>query len=382
MKCLKQAYAFFISLTFLSAIVLFPSLAKTEERETISSLTLHVSAELGDDSDFSDMELMVTSDSDEYSIEEYEVINDTGSASYPVIQVVLEAEDGYYFDVSSRDIYLEGDEGDCISRTTRNNKETLILKIRLTDLTADMDSVSQAELNSDGEGSWDSVPGARKYEVRLYRGSSMVGSGKTTSNTWYDFSGMITRKGDYFFKVRAIGRKSGDKGDWTESDGYYFDEALSDYYYDGDNWSDYHYDYGRPSGPGSDSYRDEHGNGPGNSHNSSNSAIGWQQDHTGWWYRRTDGSYPANAWLFVDSNWFHFDNSGYMQTGWLNDEGRLFYLNPSSDGTKGRMVTGWQAINGKYYYFNPSSDGTKGALLTNTVIEGKYPVGADGALIQ
>ena len=60
-------------------------------------------------------------------------------------------------------------------------------------------------------------------------------------------------------------------------------------------------------------------------------------------------------------------------SGWYHDlDGRLYYLNPVSDGTKGRMVTGWNWITDidgitYRYYFNENSDGTKGALIQNGV---------------
>mgnify|MGYP003163426999 CR=1 FL=1 len=63
------------------------------------------------------------------------------------------------------------------------------------------------------------------------------------------------------------------------------------------------------------------------------------------------------------------------------------FLNPISDGTKGRMLTDWQFINGKWYYFNENetgdipfgaaSDGTKGASMTNVWI-GEYYVNTEG----
>ncbi|MFR3765037.1 MAG: hypothetical protein ACLTXS_18365 [[Clostridium] symbiosum] len=53
------------------------------------------------------------------------------------------------------------------------------------------------------------------------------------------------------------------------------------------------------------------------------------------------------------------------------------FLNPISDGTKGRMLTDWQFINGKWYYFNEISDGTKGASMTNVWI-GEYYVNTEG----
>lgn len=382
MKQLKKGAAFLLSLSMSLGTGISPVLAKTEARNKITSVTLHISAELGEDSDFSDMSLQITAGSGNYSLDEYEVVNDTGSSAYPIVQVTLDAENGYYFDVSSKGISLEGEEADCTAKNTKNDKETLVLKIKLTDLTANLNPVSSAELDSDGEGTWTSVAGARKYELRLYRGSTMVGSSKNTSDTEYDFSSMITRKGDYFFKVRAIGHNSGDKSDWTKSDSYYFDESLSSssWWDDDDDGpgssdSDSPGSPGGPDGPGNPRYTGGNG-GPGNA------GSGWQQNQNGWWYKNADGSYPVSAWLFTDNNWFHFDNSGYMQTGWINDGGRLFYLNPYSDGTKGKMMTGWQCINGKYYYFNPVSDGSQGALLTNTTINGKYRVGADGAWIQ
>ena len=77
-------------------------------------------------------------------------------------------------------------------------------------------------------------------------------------------------------------------------------------------------------------------------------------------------------------DWFRFDESGYMVTGWFTDvDGNRYYLNPVSDGTQGRMVTGWYWIDGMCYYFNPVSDGTRGAMKRNCEIDG-YQLNADG----
>lgn len=113
----------------------------------------------------------------------------------------------------------------------------------------------------------------------------------------------------------------------------------------------------------------------------------WQMNAVGWWYRYNDGTWPVNCWAYLDNGntnyWFHFDQEGYMQTGWFTDiNGKIYYLNPVSDGTRGSMKTGWQAIDGKWYYFNPTSDGYKGAMYQNTTTPDGYTVGADGALIQ
>lgn len=65
-----------------------------------------------------------------------------------------------------------------------------------------------------------------------------------------------------------------------------------------------------------------------------------------------------------------------MATGWIFDPayGGWFYLKP--DGT---MVTGWNTIDGKQYYFNPVSDGTKGRMAEDTVLEDGTRVGKDEA---
>ena len=117
------------------------------------------------------------------------------------------------------------------------------------------------------------------------------------------------------------------------------------------------------------------------------SAGTWIQDSTGWWYQNKDGSYPAACWQLLTYNgtseWYHFDEKGYMQTGWLTDtDGNRYYLHAVSDGTRGRMYTGWNLIDGVWYYFNPTSDGTKGALFMNRQTPDGYRVDASGAWVE
>ena len=83
-------------------------------------------------------------------------------------------------------------------------------------------------------------------------------------------------------------------------------------------------------------------------------------------------------------DWFWFDASGKMMTGWhLDADGNYYYLNEASDGTRGRMVTGWFWIKDadgvqRCYYFDPVADtGTRGKMMKNTVVEG-YQIDANG----
>lgn len=88
--------------------------------------------------------------------------------------------------------------------------------------------------------------------------------------------------------------------------------------------------------------------------NQSSSQIGWAQDAKGWWYRRSDGSYPSNGWAKINGNWYAFDANGYMLSGWYNPvRGEWYWLGQPSDGA---MKTGWQQINGEWYYFSPKAE--------------------------
>ncbi len=81
----------------------------------------------------------------------------------------------------------------------------------------------------------------------------------------------------------------------------------------------------------------------------------WKKDSKGWWYKYTDGCYPKNSWQQIvvegwGEKWYHFDASGYMQTGWIKSGKAWYYLDSS-----GAMVTeDWIKDGGKWYYFDKS----------------------------
>lgn len=110
--------------------------------------------------------------------------------------------------------------------------------------------------------------------------------------------------------------------------------------------------------------------------------IKWIRDEKGWRLKNPDQSWATSSWKEVNGIWYHFNEEGYMQTGWYTDiDGNQYYLLPTDGSTQGSMVTGWQLIDDKWYYFNMESDGTKGRLLYNTVTPDGYHVGADGVWI-
>lgn len=82
--------------------------------------------------------------------------------------------------------------------------------------------------------------------------------------------------------------------------------------------------------------------------------MGWVHDNKGWWYRNSDGSWPANKWQKIDGKWYRFNAEGYMCTGWLNlgteKSPKWYWLD--ADGA--RRQGGWFEVNGKWYFFNNS----------------------------
>ncbi len=102
-------------------------------------------------------------------------------------------------------------------------------------------------------------------------------------------------------------------------------------------------------------------------------AIGaWKQDDAGWWFQKTDGSYPKNEWLLNNGFWYWFNEAGYMATGWVLYNNSWYYLNLS-----GAMAKGWIEQNGNWYYLN-----TSGAMVVNTTTPDGYLVDANGVWIN
>ena len=122
----------------------------------------------------------------------------------------------------------------------------------------------------------------------------------------------------------------------------------------------------------------------------------WIQTADGRWTFTSGGRTYSNEWAYIhnpyadtqkgqnQADWFRFDSTGHMVTGWFTDsDGKRYYLNPMSDNTLGKMMTGWNWITGedkktRCYYFNQVSDGTKGALLRGTATPDGYLVDTDG----
>lgn len=64
----------------------------------------------------------------------------------------------------------------------------------------------------------------------------------------------------------------------------------------------------------------------------------WMQNSTGWWY--TEGSSWSVGWRQINNQWYYFDTTGYMKTGWLQDtDGKWYYLSPTTGEMAKNIVT-------------------------------------------
>lgn len=352
--------------------------AYAETRTKIDRVNLYIQS--GITSGVSGGTVYVSTSDSTYRVGGVEILNDDDDwmgGMRPRASVYLYANSGYYFGGTSKSMFqFSGDEASYVTARREDSQTTLVLTFKLDTLeNGDLTVTGAVWDESDGTAVWDDNPNARYYQVKLYRDGSSVTGTKTTEERYYEFAGNITRRGDYYFEVRAVGGGS-EKGDWASSDSWYVSASeaddLSDGYSSGgpggstwgSNWgpgvvgSGYGYNYnyntgsvwGVNGGPGvSSSYHNYASNtGPGVS-----TGIGghWCLDQYGWWYQYANNTYPCNCWQCIDGLWYCFNESGYIRYGWIY----------------------W---NNQWYYC-----GSDGALLANTRTPDGYYVGGDGVWI-
>lgn len=311
------------------------SAAAAENRTAIESINLHIDSTI--ESGISGGDVDITTTDSEYRVGSTEITNDDDDwigGMRPRVTFSLYANSGYYFNSSSKSIFsFSGEDATYVTAKREDDKTTLTVTIKLDKLEDGDLSVSGLYWDeSSGTAYWDENTSAKSYQVRLYRDDSSVTSSRTTYETYYEFAGNITRRGDYYFEVRAVGGGS-DKGDWESSDTWYVTSSEAD---------DLSYGYYPSSSSG----------GPGVSSSVADSTGGyWCLDQYGWWYRNANGSYTVNNWQVIDGLWYFFNESGYMRVGWIP----------------------W---NNQWYYCGPD-----GSLMANTRTPDGYYVGGDGIWI-
>lgn len=365
---------------------------KNETRIPIESVSISIWSDVKADYDVEAASLSATTDSNLYTIGTYEWVNNKDDTwelgDVPKVTIEIHARSGYYFNKVSGvgKFQISGGTFSGVKPAKNSNNETLLLTVKLPPVAGTLDESELAEWVGYpvGKASWEAVPYAGAYELKLYRNDQNVFSVPKVNATFYDFYPHMTTPGRYQFKVRAIAKDSEEEGFVT-----------------GGNWvySDY-YDM--------DSDQTVSSNGPSQNNGLNPSKIGWTKNSEGWWYQNPDGTYPAGDWKVIDGAWYLFGYDGYMLTGWQARNGRYYYLDDNgrmktgwfednrkwyylgSDGAMavgwldlggsryymnpdGSMLTGWLLDQGKWYYFNPNG----GAMMKNTNVGGYY-LNSDG----
>ncbi|MCD8083311.1 MAG: hypothetical protein LUE86_07385 [Clostridiales bacterium] len=357
-----------------------------ETRQEITSISLEVTSTIVSGSSSGNV-YITKADDGNYRVGSVEILNSSDDwigGMTPRVSVNIYADNGYYFSSSSKNIFsFSGEDVTVESVSRQDDKTTIALKLKLPKLdNGDLTVTGPYWNENSGVAHWDENTSARYYQVRLYRNDSQLTTSKQTSDNEYDFSGSISKSGDYYFEVRAVGSSS-EKGDWVSSDVWYVDAYEASYMRslssDSPGDSDWYYDAGPGGysyGPGGYSYGPGGYSGgpgvtggyvptgPGATGGSSGSsglygegattANGnhWCLDAGGWWYQYADGGHPVSSFQQIDGVWYYFNDSGYITTGWFE-------------------------VNGNWYYCDSS-----GALYINARTPDGYYVGGDGAWIQ
>lgn len=270
---------------------------------------------------------------DLYYIDSVELINDDDdwtSSSAPLVEIVMEVEDGenYYFGSSSSssfrlkldsEIKHRFDDIEFVDADRLDDNTTLILTVRLIfdedryGAKPSRPSSPRWDSSTTGLATWKDVSSAKYFEVQLMKDGAKVGGPLMVYDTSYDFSNDIRQYGDgvYSFNVRSVKASNNAKSDWNDSSSLIISGNL-------------------PAA----------------------AVEGWVRaaDGVRWWWQNSDGSYPASQWKQVNNVWYYFDAQGYMATGWVN-------------------------VNGVYYYL----DTTSGAMYASRYTPDGYWVDADGA---
>lgn len=82
--------------------------------------------------------------------------------------------------------------------------------------------------------------------------------------------------------------------------------------------------------------------------NRGNMQTGWLEDGGNYYYLNSNGSMQT-GWVSYEDEWYYLDSHGVMRTGWIEDNNKWYYLR--KDGT---MATGWIVSKENWYYLNSS----------------------------
>lgn len=264
----------------------------------IKTVSIKVESDIKLGERISNEDISVTVSGGKYSVYETVVQNEgfTWTTEHtPEFIVYLEAAEGYYFNITkASSVKVTGATYKSAAR--ENSSQTLAVTIRLDALASQFSNPEDVVLSQAGLCTWSAGENVGSYEVKLTRGNSTIGGIQTTTATSLDVGEFITRTGTYQVSVRSTNALDAAlKGRWVRSAAVSFSQSDIDAI------------KANPSHQGQ-----------------------WMLDSVGWWYRMSDGTYPASSWKQVDGQWYYFRADGYMATGWIHDGSAWYYLDTTS----------------------------------------------------
>ena len=104
----------------------------------------------------------------------------------------------------------------------------------------------------------------------------------------------------------------------------------------------------------------------------------WWKQGEKWQFVREYGA-PEKGWLVYKNDWYYQSPvEDLMETGWLNLQGKTYFLSTENNASFGHVVTGWQWIDGYCYYFEEADQADYGVLFTGGKTKDGYYVDANG----
>ena len=104
----------------------------------------------------------------------------------------------------------------------------------------------------------------------------------------------------------------------------------------------------------------------------------WRKQGEKWQFVREYGA-AEKGWLVYKNDWYYQSPvEDLMETGWLNLQGKTYFLSTENNASFGHVVTGWQWIDGYCYYFEEADQADYGVLFTGGRTKDGYYVDANG----
>ena len=285
----------------LATLISGTAFAATKKKRKINTVSFKVMGNIDVDTQIGMENLDFTTSAGTYHVENFEVQNQGFKWTMndvPEYKVTLTAEDEYEFNVKkASDLNIVG--ASYVSSITENSRTNLVVTVKLPSLKNQVSAITEAKIEDDGSLSWSVSKGAGSYEVKFYRGQSLLGGILKSNTNTLNVREYMQKAGSYYFLVRPINAINTDvAGDWFESNRISLDSEqaeLNKTWYDKVNTGS------------------------------------WGQTSTGdWYYILSNNTLARSEWKKIKGEWYYFEDNAYMAKGWLENSGKWYYLDPEN----------------------------------------------------